>query len=106
RRHPGPHGNVRQIVREELHLPLDDRAAALRSDLKQAGVMGRGKTGDLAVTVEALRVVDGLEALDDFLTVARLDRAELADSGAGQADARHQWMPVEVELSDRRPHGV
>src|SRR5882757_507102 len=54
----------------------------------------------------ALRVVDSLKSFNDFLAVARSDRAELTDSCPGQADAHDQWMPVEVELSDQRPHRI
>src|SRR5262245_18775667 len=103
---PGPHQNVRLTVSHVLHAPLDNGAAALRPDFERSGVMGREKPGDLAITMESLCVVDRLETLDDFLAVARLDRTEMTYPCAGQADTCDQWMPVEVERSDQRPHRV
>src|SRR5262245_50358398 len=72
RRYPGPHDNVGLAVSHVLNSPLDDATAALRLDFEQARVMGHRKSGDPAVPIQPLRIVDCFETFDDFATVARL----------------------------------
>ena len=68
--------------------------------------MGGGNSGDERIAIEPLRIVDRVEAFDDFPAVDRFKPAELTYSCAGQAHSRDRGMPEEIELSHHRPYLV
>src|SRR5262249_8078294 len=105
-RHHSSNHNVGLLVSAELHAPTCDAAAALRLDFDHAGVMRYRDARDLAVVIRPLRMVDLVQALDDFLSVERPDLSQLTWSRADQPDAGDEWMPVKIELSDHRPHTI
>src|SRR4029079_10434920 len=99
-RDDGFHHDIGLAVRQILHAPYSDRAATLRRHFEGAGVLGCGNPRDVGVAHRPPRVVDGLEAFDDYPAVERFHRAELADADARQTDSRDARMPAQVERPD------